>query len=163
MISIIVAVSRGGVIGAAGRMPWHIAEDLRYFKRVTMGAAVVMGRRTFESLGRPLPGRTNVVVTRDGAFAAEGVAVVHSLEDAVRDYPDAFIIGGGDIYRQAMPLADRLYITRIEADYEGDTHFPEWSAAEWRLVSSEPHERGETFPHPFRFEVYDRVAEPTGR
>ncbi|MDR2894897.1 MAG: dihydrofolate reductase [Alistipes sp.] len=156
MGSIIVAVSRGGVIGAAGRMPWHIAEDLRYFKRVTLGSTVVMGRRTFASLGRPLPGRLNVVVTRDEGFSAEGVVVAHSLEEALAAHPDAFVIGGGDIYRQALPLVDRLYVTRIEADFEGDTRFPEWNEADWRLTSTERHERGEAFPHPFTFDIYDR-------
>ena len=156
MISIIVAVARGGVIGADGKMPWHIPEDLQYFKRTTTGHVIVMGRKTFESLGRPLPNRTNVVVTRQKDYRPEGVEVVHSLEDAVRKYPDAFIIGGAEIYRQALTLADKLYLTRIDAAYEGDTFFPDWSEADWQLVSSEHHARGETFPDPFEFLVYRR-------
>jgi dihydrofolate reductase len=156
MISIIVAIARNGVIGAGGEMPWHISEDLRYFRRITTGHAVIMGRRTFESLGRPLPGRTNVVVTRRSDYHPAGTEVVHSIEEAVRKYPDAFVIGGGEIYRQALLLADRLYITLIDADFEGDTHFAEWSEADWHLESSEPHPHGENFPHPFEFRVYTR-------
>jgi dihydrofolate reductase len=137
-------------------MPWHISEDLQYFKRVTTGHVVVMGRRTFESLGRPLPGRTNVVVTRRADLRLEGVTVVHSLQEAVRMFPDAFIIGGGEIYAAAMPLADKLYITRIDAEWEGDTRFPDWNEGDWQLVSTERHERGEAFPHPFEFRIYIR-------
>jgi dihydrofolate reductase len=156
MVSIIVAVARGGVIGAGGKMPWHLAEDLRYFRRLTLGHTVVMGRRTFSSIGRPLPGRTNVVVTRNPDLRPEGVEVAGSLDEAVEKYPDAFIIGGAEIYRQALPLAGRLYITRIDADFEGDTGFPEWNPGEWQLISTERHERGETFPHSFEFDVYVR-------
>jgi dihydrofolate reductase len=137
-------------------MPWHLTEDLRYFRRLTLGRVVVMGRKTFESIGRPLPGRTNVVVTRNPDFRPEGVEVAGSLYGAVENHPDAFIIGGADIYRQALPLADRLYITNIDADFEGDTRFPEWNPAGWTLTSTERHERGETFPHPFEFAVYTR-------
>jgi dihydrofolate reductase len=155
-LRIIVAVADGGVIGAGGGMPWHISEDLQYFKRTTTGHAVVMGRRTFESLGRPLPNRTNVVVTHREDYRPEGVEIVHSLEEAVRNYPDAFIIGGAEIYRQAMPLADELYLTRVHAAFDGDVYFPEWDRAEWTLVSSEYHERGADFPHPFEFLVYAR-------
>ncbi len=157
MISIIVAVARGGVIGCKGVMPWHIPEDLRMFKRVTSGHPVVMGRRTFESLGRPLPNRTNVVITRNRSWNAEGVRVAGSLEDVVAMFTpeeEVFVIGGGEIYREAMPLADRLYLTRIDAAYEGDTFFPDWNEADWQLVSSEFHARGETFQHPFEFLVY---------
>ncbi len=140
-LKIIVAIARNGVIGCEGRMPWHLPEDLKHFKELTMGRTVVMGRKTFESIGKPLPGRTNVVVTRQQDFETQGVQVVHSLAEAVAKYPDAFIIGGAEVYRQALPLADELYITRIEADYEGDTKFPEFDPADWKLVSSEPHEK----------------------
>jgi dihydrofolate reductase len=159
MISIIVAVADGGVIGAGGKMPWHISEDLRMFKRVTTGHPVVMGRRTFESLGRPLPGRVNVVVTRNPEWTAEGVTTAGSLNDAVKMFPpeeEVFIIGGGEVYRQALPLAGRLYLTRIHAPFDGDTYFPEWNPADWTLVGSEYHERGETYPNPFEFLVCER-------
>ena len=159
MVSVIVAVAEGGVIGANGMMPWHISEDLRMFKRVTSGHPVVMGRRTFESLGRPLPGRTNVVVTRNPSWSSEGVRVAGSLENAVALFPpgeEVFVIGGGEIYRQAMPLADRFYLTRIDAAYDGDTFFPEWNEADWRLVSREHHAHGAEFPHPFEFQIYEK-------
>ena len=160
MISVIVAVAKNGVIGCRGGMPWHISEDLRYFKRVTTGHPVVMGRRTFESLGRPLPGRTNVVVTRNPSWSAEGVRVADSIDRAVAMFPpdeEVFVIGGGEIYRQAMPLADKLYLTRIDAAFEGDTFLPARDEADWRLVSSEHNARGAEFPHPFEFQIYDKA------
>jgi dihydrofolate reductase len=159
MVSIIVAVSKNGIIGAGGQMPWHIGEDLRMFRRVTTGHPVVMGRRTFESLGRPLPGRTNVVVTRNASWTADGVSTASSLEQALGMFPsteEIFVIGGGEIYAQALPLAGRLYITHIDAEWEGDVRFPQWDATQWRLVSSEPHARGIDFPHPFEFRLYER-------
>ncbi len=142
-----------------GSMPWHVSEDLQMFKRVTSGHPVVMGRKTFESLGRPLPNRTNVVVTRNGSFEAEGVSVAGSLKEALAMFPpgeEVFVIGGGEIYAQAMPMADRLYLTRIYADYTGDAFFADYDPAEWTLVSSERHERGKEFPHPFEFQVLER-------
>ena len=160
MISIIVAIARNGVIGGDNRLLWHISEDLRRFKALTTGHPVVMGRKTWESLGRPLPGRTNVVLTRQLDFAPEGAVVVHSLEEAVRMFPpqeEVFIIGGGELYAQALPLADRLYITTVEADYEGDVRFPEWDQSQWQLTSRELHERGEKFEHPFEFVDYARI------
>ncbi len=160
MISIIVAIARNGVIGGDNRLLWHISEDLRRFKALTTGHPVVMGRKTWESLGRPLPGRTNVVLTRQLDFAPEGAVVVHSLEEAVRMFPpqeEVFIIGGGELYAQALPLADRLYITTVEADYEGDVRFPEWDQSQWQLTSRELHERGEKFEHPFEFVDYERI------
>ena len=159
MVSVIVAVADGGVIGGNGGLLWHISEDLRMFKRVTTGHPVVMGRKTFESLGRPLPGRTNVVITRNPYFPSDGVMVEGSLDEAIAMFPpeeEVFVIGGGEIYRQAMPLADKFYLTRVHAAYDGDVYFPKWNPAEWTLFSSERHECGETFPHPFEFLVYYR-------
>lgn len=160
MISIIAAVAENGVIGSGNRMPWHISEDLRRFKAVTLGHPVVMGRRTFGSLGRPLPGRTNVVITRNPAYKPEGCTVVGSLEDALSLFDPAeevFVIGGGEIYRQAMDVADRLYITRVHAGFDGDTHFPPIDPDKWRITWREGHERGEKFPHPFEFINYQRI------
>jgi dihydrofolate reductase len=130
-------------------MPWHLPEDLKRFKQLTMGGTVVMGRKTFESIGKPLPGRTNVVITRRDDFHPEGTEVVHSLDEAARKYPDAFIIGGAEIYRQALPLADELYITKIHAGYRGDTKFPKNDLRHWRRVSSEDHGS-------FEFTVYKK-------
>lgn len=134
-INIIVAVTRTGAIGRDGDMLYHISGDLRYFKTVTMGCPVIMGRRTFESLPHgPLPGRHNIVITRNTGLGIQGVTVAHSLDDALRAAADAaevFIIGGGEIYRQAMPLAHSLYITEIDSDADGDTHFPAVDPSAW--------------------------------
>ena len=154
MISIIVAIARNGVIGGDNRLLWHISEDLRRFKALTTGHPVVMGRKTWESLGRPLPGRTNVVLTRQLDFAPEGAVVVHSLEEAVRMFPpqeEIFIIGGAQIYRQAMDLADRLYLTIVHRPYEGDTSFPLPDPGQWLETSRREFPHGEKFEYPFTF------------
>lgn len=159
MITIIAAVAQNGVIGDKNTLLWHISEDMRHFRRVTSGHPVVMGRKTFESIGRPLPQRTNVVITRsDRTF--EGSLRAGSLEEAIAMLPadeEIFIIGGAQIYREALPVADRMVLTVVERDYEGDTSFPEWEPGEWRLTSSERYERGENFDAPFRFETYERI------
>ncbi len=158
MISVIVAVARNGVIGDGNRLIWHIGEDLRRFKAITSGHPVVMGRKTWESLGRPLPGRTNVVVTRQ-ALAFDGARTVHSLAEAAALFPDdeeVFIIGGAQIYAEALPAADRLYLTRVGRSYEGDARFPEWDESDWRLIRGESFPSGAKYPHPFSFEVYER-------
>ena len=155
MISIIVAVAENGVIGDKNALLWHISEDLKHFKAVTTGHPVIMGRKTYESLGRPLPNRTNVVITRQQAEIA-GCTVAHSLGEALALFPGDDVIGGAQIYAQALPLADRFYLTRVFRAYEGDTHFPEWDEAQWRLLSSESFASGANYPYPFAFETYER-------
>ena len=158
MISIIVAVAQNGVIGDKNSLLWHISEDMRFFKRTTSGHPVIMGRKTYESLGRPLPNRTNIVISRT-LRSIEGCTVVGSLEEAVAMFPkeeEVFIIGGAQIYALALNIADKLYLTRVCHDYEGDTSFPEWNEQEWQLISQESHEQGEEYPHPFAFEIYER-------
>ncbi|MFR9619589.1 MAG: dihydrofolate reductase [Rikenellaceae bacterium] len=158
MVSVIVAVAANGVIGGDNRLLWHISEDLKHFKEVTFGSPVIMGRKTYESLGRPLPGRDNVVITRSD-LQLEGCRVVHSLEEALELYSDdveAFVIGGAQIYGEAMRVADRFYLTRVERDYEGDTHYPSWDESQWDLVSRERFERGAKYEWPFVFEEYRR-------
>ena len=158
MISIIVAVAENGVIGDNNRLLWHISEDLRRFKRITTGHPVVMGRKTWESLGRPLPGRENVVVTRR-ELSFDGAQTVHSLDEAYALFPpeeEVFVIGGAQIYGEALSAADRFYLTRVHRAYEGDTRFPKWDAAEWRLVGSESFPCGERYESPFTFETYER-------
>ena len=158
MTSIIVAVAANGVIGDNNSLLWHISEDLRNFKRITSGHPVVMGRKTFESLGRPLPNRTNVVITRQ-RLEIPGCTVVHSLEEAVMLFPkdeEVFVIGGAQIYAEALPLARRFYLTRVFHAYEGDTKFPAWDENEWRPVSSESFSCGKDYPWPFAFELYER-------
>ena len=159
MISIIVAVAQNGVIGGGNQLLWHISEDLQRFKRITSGHPVIMGRKTFESLGRPLPNRHNVVITRQRDYSPEGVTVVGSLEEAIALFPsdqEVFITGGGEIYRQAMPLADKVYLTIVCRDYEGDTHFPEIDPAQWKEIFHERHESGKNYPYPFEYLDYVR-------
>ena len=153
MISIIVAIAENGVIGDKNALLWNIKEDMRRFRTTTMGHPVVMGRKTFESIGRPLPKRTNVVITR-GDSEFEGCLVAHSIEEAVKMFsPDeeVFIIGGAQIYKQALPLADKLYLTIVHRNYEGDTSFPEIDYSEWREVAREEFERGEEYDGAFTF------------
>ena len=132
-VSLIVAVSRNGVIGLDNQLPWHLPEDLKYFKSVTMGKPLIMGRKTFESIGRPLPGRTNIVITRDSGWHAEGVEVAQTLLQAMTlarlacaqaELNEIMVIGGEQIYRLALPVADRLYLTEVQAEVEGDAFFP---------------------------------------
>ena len=153
MISIIVAIAENGVIGDKNALLWNIKEDMRRFRTTTTGHPVIMGRKTFESIGRPLPKRTNVVITRgDGEF--EGCLVAHSIEEAVAMFPaeeEIFIIGGAQIYSQAMAIADKLYLTIVHRPYDGDTSFPEIDYSEWQEVSREEFSHGEEYEHPFTF------------
>lgn len=168
MLSIIVAVAENGVIGCKNRLIWHISEDLKRFKRITTGHPVIMGRKTFESLDcKPLPNRVNVVVTRDRNYpetvgVCDRLCVVHSLPEALAKFPDAkevFIIGGAEIYREALPMADKIYLTRIEASPEGDAHFPEIDTEnEWRKVWHEDHPAGEDNPIGYAFIDYIRTG-----
>lgn len=158
MISIIAAVADNGVIGDNNSLLWHIREDMLRFKRITSGHPVVMGRKTFESIGRPLPNRTNVVISRQ-EIAIECCTVVHSLEEAAAMFPreeEIFVIGGAQIYAQALPLADKVYLTLVHRDYEGDTSFPPLNGSGWTEVAREDYERGETFDAPFSFVDYIR-------
>lgn len=159
MISIIVAIAENGIIGDKNALLWNIKEDMRRFRTTTTGHPVIMGRKTFESIGRPLPKRTNVVITRgDNTF--EGCEVAHSLEEAVAIFPkeeEIFIIGGAQIYAQALPIADRLYLTIVHRDYEGDTAFPKFDMAEWREISREEFERGEEYDGAFTFIDLERI------
>ena len=160
MISIIVAVAANNVIGGENKLLWHIREDLQRFKTLTSGHAVVMGRKTWESLGRPLPNRTNIVITRNPDYEPDGALVAQSLEAAIelaKGDGEIFVIGGGEIYRQAMSIADRLYITHVECNYEGDTTFPDILAEQWRVVEESRFERGEKYEYPFRFTNYERI------
>jgi len=135
MLSIIAAMARNRVIGIANRLPWHLPEDLQHFKRLTMGHHILMGRKTYASIGRPLPGRTTVILTRQPGFRVEGCLSAGSLAEAVAmcgDDPEVFVVGGAELYAQALPLAERLYLTEIEADYAGDAYFPEVDREQWR-------------------------------
>ena len=135
-IALIAALADNGVIGKDGDLPWHIPEDLKHFKAVTMGKPIIMGRKTFTSIGKPLPGRTNVVLTRKEDFAADGVQVVHSLAEAFSaaqaEAEEIMVIGGAQVYEEALPRADRLYLTYVHQTVEGDTYFPSFNEGEWR-------------------------------
>lgn len=160
MLSIIVAIAKNGTIGDKNSLLWHIKEDMRFFRTTTSGHAVIMGRKTFESLGsRPLPKRTNIVITRSER-EFEGALTAHSLEEAVRlagNDEEVFIIGGAQIYAEALTVADRLYITHVDKEYEGDTAFPTIDFSKWHLTSVERYERGEEYEYPFEFRLYEAV------
>lgn len=159
--SIVVAVARNGVIGRDNRLPWKLPKDLAYFKRVTMGHPVVMGRRTWESIGKALPGRLNIVVTRNPSLDAPGATVVPSLAAAWKTAGDAAevsVIGGTSIFREALPIADRIHLTEVEADVEGDTFFPEFDRGEWVEQEVERHPADERHQYPFRIVLLTRRA-----
>jgi dihydrofolate reductase len=156
-LSAIVAMATNRCIGRDNTLPWRLPADLKRFKQLTMGHTLVMGRKTYESIGRPLPGRTTLVVTRQRDYAPEGVQVAHSLEQALEQArgDEVFIAGGADLYRQAMEHVRRLYLTRIGRDYQGDTFFPELDLSGWRLLAEEHHPATATEP-PFSFLTYER-------
>jgi len=162
MISYVVAVSKNGVIGREGGLPWHISSDLKRFKEITMGKPVVMGRKTWDSLPRkPLPGRRNIVITRQPGFSAEGAEVVASPEEALAlcaDAPEVAVIGGGEVYRLFWPHVDRLYLTEVDLAVDGDTHFPPLSPVEWREVAREVHPKGEKDSAGFTLRTLDRMT-----
>lgn len=161
MISLIWAMDINRVIGRNNRLPWRLPADLAYFKRLTTGHTVVMGRKTYESIGRPLPNRHNVIVTRNPAFKADGCTIVHSLEEAWRaaGEDEVFVIGGAGLFAHALPAADKLYLTQIHHAFEGDVFFPEIPYDEWRLVSREPGVKDDRNPYDYEFLVYERVKE----
>jgi len=137
MISIIAAMANNRVIGKEGALPWHLPADLKHFKALTLGKPIVMGRKTYASIGRPLPGRTNIVLTRDLKFYAAGVTVVHSWIDALvacGSAEEVMVIGGAELYAQVLPEADWLYLTLVDHEVDGDAYFPEWSTSEWHEV-----------------------------
>ncbi len=161
MISLIAAMDRNRAIGRGNALPWHLPDDLKHFKRLTLGKPVVMGRKTFESLGgRPLPGRPNLVVSRSGV-QTDGVEVFDALEAALARgrqlHDEVMVIGGGQIYAQALPHADRLYLTRVETEIgDADTWFPEWDRDAWHLLAEEHHPVDDRHPWPFVIQVWER-------
>ena len=158
-ISIIVAISQNGVIGREMDLPWHISADLKRFKALTMGHHIVMGRKTYESIGRLLPGRTTVIITRQSDYQIPGAVVVNSVEQALTvaaDDHESFIVGGSQIYNLALPLVDTLYITRVHADVAGDTRLDAIDWSDWKCESSERHSADEANDHEYSFEIYRR-------
>ena len=167
LIALVVAMARNGVIGRGGGLPWRLSSDLKLFRKLTMGKPLIMGRKTFASLGKPLDGRDNIVVTRDSQFFAEGVLAVHSLHEALalgrdcaraRGANELFVIGGADIFREALPLASWIYLTRIDADIPGDVAFPPIDWPEWCVISDEQYEKGARDDFSYRFSVLQRIT-----
>lgn len=160
ILSLVVAVARNGVIGRDNRLPWRLPDDLAYFKQVTMGHPVVMGRRTHESIGKPLPGRKNIVVTSNPRFEAPGCTVVTSLDgawEAAGNASEVCVIGGTSLFQESLPLADRIHLTEVQAEVEGDTFFPPFERAEWAEREVARHPADARHEYPFRIVVLDRL------
>jgi dihydrofolate reductase len=164
-ITLVAAVAQNGVIGRDGGLPWRLSSDLKRFKANTIGRPVIMGRKTFQSIGKPLPGRDNIVVTRDLSFAPEGVFIAPDIGAAIElgrakakgsGAAEICVIGGGEIYRQTFDLADRLIVTFVDAEIEGDTYFPKIDSIQWKEVFSESHPEGEKDSHATRHVVFER-------
>lgn len=167
-ISLIVAVAENGIIGRDGGLPWRLSSDLKTFRRITMGKPIIMGRKTFETLKKPLDGRTNIVVTRNTNFAPSGVVVSRTVEEALKaaelhltaaSDDEVVVIGGAEIYAQTLPLAERIYLTEVHAFPDGDTTFPALDKSVWRQISAEPIDQGPRDDHTATLRILDRVRD----
>ncbi len=162
-LSLIAAMSANRVIGRDNNLPWKLPADWKHFKNLTMGHHLLMGRKTFESIGRPLPGRTTVVITRQSDYSPTGVLVAHSIEQALQlaaQDSEVFVAGGAQIYLQMLPRADRIYLTSIDKDFEGDTFFPDFDESDWQLIFQENREPDEKNAYPYTFLTYEREVPP---
>lgn len=162
-ISLVVAAATNNVIGKDGKMPWHLPNDMKHFKNVTWGMPIVMGRKTFDSLGKALPGRKNIVITRQQGWKADNTVAVKNIEDALfvaheTDANEVMVIGGGEIYKALFDKAQRIYLTRVEAEPEGDTFFPVLVQGQWHLVSQKNHEADEKNAYNYSFQVWERIG-----
>lgn len=166
-LSLICAMAENRTIGRDNSLPWHLSEDLKYFKRVTMGCPIIMGRKTWESIGRPLPGRTNIVISRNNNFSAEGATVVDSLDAAIEvakkltpsdDNEEVFVIGGAALYQAALPQAHRFHITRVHATIEGDTHLSDFDESEWNEVSRVEFKKSDSNPYDYSICLLERLV-----
>ncbi|CAG9622004.1 dihydrofolate reductase [Sutcliffiella rhizosphaerae] len=158
MISIIVATDKNGLIGKDNDLPWRLPADLAYFKRITLGSTVVMGRKTFESIGKPLPKRRNIILSRN-SYEVAGCETIHSLEEVInlsKQEDELFIIGGAKLFEDALPMTDILYLTYIDEEFEGDTYFPEVEESKWELVSSEKGIKDDVNPYDYYFRKYKK-------
>jgi len=159
-LSIIVALSENNVVGINNQLPWHLSADLKRVKALTMGHHLIMGRKTYESIGKPLPGRTNVIITRNKNYKAEGCVVVSSLSEALeksKDDSEAFIFGGGEIFREAISKVNKIYMTRIHTSINGDTHFPELVSSEWKEISRQDFKADEKNDYDYSFINLERI------
>lgn len=164
-IVLVVAVADNGVIGKGNQLPWHLPDDLKHFKAVTLGKPIIMGRKTYESIGRPLPGRHNIVLSRSSGFAPAGVTVVADLAAAIRaagPVPEVCIVGGAALYREALPLADEIQRTRVHAAVDGDAFFAALDPSEWQVATAEPHSADERHAHAMTFETLRRIRSGSG-
>lgn len=162
-ISLVVAAATNNAIGMDGKMPWHLPNDMKHFKNVTWGMPIVMGRKTFDSLGKALPGRKNIVITRQHGWKADNTVAVKNIEDALfvakeTDAKEVMVIGGGEIYKVLFDKAQRIYLTRVEAEPEGDTFFPVLVQGQWHLVSQKNHEADEKNAYNYSFQVWERIG-----
>lgn len=158
-ISIVAAIAKNRVIGKNNRLPWRLPRDMQHFREVTTGKPVIMGRKTFESIGKALPGRKNIILTRDSNFRAEGCVVVHSVEEALaaaEGTQEIMVIGGAEIYKAFLPRAERMYLTEIHADFEGDTYFPEYDPDEWQEKERQDFPADTENPYQYSFVVFER-------
>ena len=164
-LALIAAYAQNRVVGIDNKLPWHLPEDLKYFKRCTSGKAIIMGRKTFDSIGRPLPNRTNIVISRNPEFNVDGVKVVSTLDEAIElakavneinGIDEIMVIGGATIYELTLPLADRLYLTHVHANVEGDAYFPEVDFSSWHEVERADYSASETNPYDYSFVVYEK-------
>lgn len=162
MIALVVAASANNAIGKNNQLLWHLPNDLKFFKNITWGFPIIMGRKTFEAVNRPLPGRTNIIVTRQPGWEARGVTSSLNVEDAIQkglqtNGRQIFIIGGGEIYKQAIPLADTIYLTRVHVELEGDTFFPELDESRWKLVANDDFPADEKHAYAYSFQVWKKI------
>jgi dihydrofolate reductase len=160
-IAFVVAFDRKKVIGKDGRLPWRLPDDMRHVRKLTTGKPLIMGRRTYESIGRPLPDRTNIVLTRDRTFHPEGVVVARTPDEALAfagDAPEVIVFGGGEVFRQFLPMTDRIYLTEVDADVGGDTFF-DFDGTDWRILDSEEHPADDRHAYPFKFMTLERIRE----
>ncbi len=166
-LAIIVAQSKNRVIGVNNDLPWRLPKDLQYFKKVTLGKPIIMGRKTYESIGKPLPGRANIVITSNPDYSVDGVQVVHSLDEAIevakivaasQNQTEVMVIGGAQIYQQALKQANKLYITEVDAEIEGDAHFPTVDYTQYHEIEREDHKSDQSNPYDYSFVCYERVT-----
>jgi len=164
IISHLVAASENNVIGKDNQIPWHLPNDLKFFKNKTWGMPVVMGRNTYESLDKPLPGRINVVITGKHDWTREGVSVAHTIDEAIKmacdtDCKELFIIGGGEIFRQSIDMANRIYLTRVHATIDGNVFYPVFDESKWKLVSQDARQADEKHAYAYTFQVWERQSD----
>jgi dihydrofolate reductase len=160
-ISIIAALTNNNVIGNNNKLPWHMPADLKHFKAITLGKPIIMGRKTYEAIGKALPGRRNIVITRDKNWRCSDCEIYHSLQEAfaaVKECAEVMVIGGAEIYKTALPLADKMYLTFIHHDFIGDTYFPDWNPDEWQEIEHADYPADEKNPYPYSFVVLQRLS-----